>query len=215
MQIERAGNQLEAARKKVETAMLQNGVNIGIASEGSFGPHPVYSFAPFNRELILFVDKELGLEITGYVANSDTNFAQKEVKSFEEAYEFAMSVGFPMHGVIVKKNAETTKTEEIIKGIADVDQLKKAVSDLVDRSRRSFFKKSFKSFFIETDMRAMYNPTRMKNIQLATQDLVSKINTACPSCQTPGFLDKRSEERVTMSILWSSYRFSFLLSLCM
>ncbi|MFN7249481.1 MAG: DUF6671 family protein [Anaerobacillus sp.] len=177
-EVERTGDQLEAARKKVEVAMLQTGLNIGIASEGSFGPHPVFSFAPFNRELILLVDRDLELEITGYIANSDTNYAQKEVASFEEAAAFAKSIGFPEHGVIVKKNATTTDPNEIIKGITDSDQLRDSVA---------FFTKSQQTVFIETDMRAMYNPTRMNNIKLATLDLVSKMNSLCPNCQTPGF----------------------------
>ncbi|QOY38466.2 DUF6671 family protein [Anaerobacillus isosaccharinicus] len=177
-EVERMGDQLEAARKKVEVAMLQSGLNIGIASEGSFGPHPIFSFAPFNRELILFVDKDLDLELTGYVANGNTNYAQKEVGSFEEAYEFAKTIGFPEHGVIVKKNATTTDQNEIIKGITDVNRLRDSVTT---------FTQSQPTAFVETDMRAMYNPIRMSNIKLATLDLVSKMNSLCPNCQTPGF----------------------------
>ena len=54
-------------------------------------------------------------------------------------------------------------------------------------SLKKLLKKSTKSIFIETDMRAMFNPTRMKNIELATLDLISKIQSFCPSCDTPGF----------------------------
>lgn len=34
----------------------------------------------------------------------------------------------------------------------------------------------------------MYNPTRMENIALATQDLINKINSLCPRCNAPGFV---------------------------
>ncbi len=40
--------------------------------------------------------------------------------------------------------------------------------------------------FIETDMRAHLNPTRMKVIQAATLDLVQTINRRCLECGTPG-----------------------------
>ncbi|MCC3431121.1 MAG: hypothetical protein JGK08_14100 [Microcoleus sp. PH2017_04_SCI_O_A] len=40
---------------------------------------------------------------------------------------------------------------------------------------------------VETDMRAMYNPTRMKNIENATLDLVKKFKQLCPECGWPGF----------------------------
>jgi hypothetical protein len=36
-------------------------------------------------------------------------------------------------------------------------------------------------------MRAMYNPTRMKNIEKATRDLLRKIHSCCPKCSMPGF----------------------------
>lgn len=40
---------------------------------------------------------------------------------------------------------------------------------------------------METDMRAMFNPTRMKVIETATHKLVDKIKSCCPQCNTPGF----------------------------
>ncbi|ACC81642.1 conserved hypothetical protein [Nostoc punctiforme PCC 73102] len=36
-------------------------------------------------------------------------------------------------------------------------------------------------------MRAMYNPTRMKNIAKATHNLLNKISSCCPKCNIPGF----------------------------
>ncbi|MCT8138056.1 hypothetical protein H1D32_09965 [Anaerobacillus sp. CMMVII] len=178
-EVERDGDQLHAARRKIEKGMAQTGLQIGISSEGSFGPHPMVPFLPFNRELVLFVDKALDLEITGFIANSKTNYKQAMIESFDEAYGFADSIGFPDHGVILKTTSSTTNSSEIIKGITDIEQLKTAINSL--------FRKSPKSLYIETDMRAMYNPTRMKNIELATLDLVNKIKTTCPNCSMPGY----------------------------
>ncbi len=177
-EIERAGDQLQAARKKIENAMLISDQIIGIASEGSFGSHPMVPFIPFNRELILFVDKEQDLEITGFAANSNTNYAKKMVGSFDEAYEFAVAHGFPEHGFIIKATTDTIQREEIEKGITCLEHLNHAVTKLLD---------SRSAICIETDMRAMYNPTRMKNIELATLDLVKKIQSICPECSTPGY----------------------------
>ncbi len=41
--------------------------------------------------------------------------------------------------------------------------------------------------FLETDVRAHANPTRMENIRLAAEDLVKKLNSRCPACGLPGF----------------------------
>ena len=43
-------------------------------------------------------------------------------------------------------------------------------------------------FFVETDMRALYmNPTRMRIIGEATQQLIDKCHSYCPSCGWPGY----------------------------
>lgn len=175
-EIERVGDQLQAARKKLEKAMEQTGLTIGLASEGSFGPHPTVPFLPFNRELVLFIDKEQDIEITGYIANSNTNFQHKEVSSYEEALQFATAIGFPQHGVILKAHEQAC--EPIIKGIQREADLKASLTQLLAHSQ---------TVFMETDMRAMCNPTRMKNIELATLDLVTKLKALCPKCATPGF----------------------------
>jgi hypothetical protein len=44
----------------------------------------------------------------------------------------------------------------------------------------------FNNLYVETDMRAMYNPSRMTVIQNATKKLVEKINSCC-HCNIPGF----------------------------
>ncbi|MBU9712144.1 DUF6671 family protein [Evansella tamaricis] len=192
-EVERKGDQIEAARQKIKSAFAKSELTIGIASEGSFGPHPVFPFSAFNRELVLFFDQEQDLEIAGYVANGDTNFAQKTVASLSEAKEFAESVGFPEHGVIVRVNETETDPNGMVKGIIDPKQLEYVVNSMLDMQKKKnsplfeWKKKTMPTVFLETDMRAMYNPTRMKNIELATMDLVSKIKSICPKCSSPGY----------------------------
>ena len=44
-----------------------------------------------------------------------------------------------------------------------------------------------KKVYVEHDLRAHANPTRMKNIANATTDLIHKLKSLCPNCHTPGF----------------------------
>jgi hypothetical protein len=90
--------------------------------------------------------------------------------------EFADSVNFPSHGLILRKLKNDNSN--IIKGITDMAQLKEAFKELLDKSN---------SIYAETDMRALYNPSRMRVIAAAAQKLVVKINSLCPQCSTPGF----------------------------
>ncbi|QZT35026.1 hypothetical protein HUR95_07295 [Caldalkalibacillus thermarum TA2.A1] len=56
-EIDRAGNQLEAARLKAQKALSITGEALAFASEGAFSPHPVFPFVPYNREIVLLLDK--------------------------------------------------------------------------------------------------------------------------------------------------------------
>ncbi|KAB3533494.1 hypothetical protein F8154_10860 [Alkaliphilus pronyensis] len=178
--IERRGNQLETAKYKAEAVMELTGETLALASEGSFGPHPITPFLPFNREIVVFIDKENDLELIGEAATTATNFNHKPVKSLQEAHEFAIEAGFPEHGVVVKTKELSKKEDEIFKGITTMKDLELAVNSALSGSIDGVI-------HIETDMRALYNPTRMKNIEAATRDLVKKIYNLCPKCLWPGF----------------------------
>jgi len=43
------------------------------------------------------------------------------------------------------------------------------------------------SVFVESDLRAHRNPTRMKTIGEACADLLRRMQAACPGCGKPGF----------------------------
>lgn len=180
-EVARVGSQLEAARAKINAGFRTvPRARVGIASEGSFGPHPYVPFAAFGRELVLLVDRESGLELAGYDASLETNFQHAVVETVEEAYSFAQRVGFPAHGLIVIGcNSDQPAPEVFLnKDAVNPIRLGIAVRDAIH---------SCGSAFIETDMRAHRNPTRMKAIERAARDLVRRFNSRCPSCGSPGF----------------------------
>ena len=175
--IPRAGTQIEAARTKARLGMQLAGLPLGLASEGSFGPDPMVRMFPWNVEFLIFIDDECDLEIVG-VAQGKTNFAHVLVASWEEAEAFARNAGFPEHHLVVRPEHENDP--RLRKGIADGAALRAAFDEAhaLSGSRR---------VFIETDVRAHANPTRMENIRLAAEDLVKKLNSRCPACGLPGF----------------------------
>jgi len=180
-EIKRPDTQIITARLKAKKALEMYDEEIAIASEGSFAPHPLIPYIYANREIIIFLDQENDLEIIGEVFSMETNFNHQTISSLEEAEEFAHKVGFPEHGLVISfANISTGKTQ-FIKGITSKENLINSVETAIKNT-------SDNKFHIETDMRAMYNPTRMKNIAFATQDLINKINSLCPQCNTPGFM---------------------------
>lgn len=175
-EIERKDDPITTARNKCLLAMQITECDMAIASEGSFGSHPTIYFVPADDELLLFIDKINKLEIIVREVSTETNFNGKEIKSEKELLAFANTALFPSHGLILRKRKDDYS--EIKKGITDYETLIKAFHH---------FKKNNGSVFIETDMRALYNPSRMKVIEKAAQKLANKINAQCPACKTPGF----------------------------
>ena len=175
-EVERIADPMSTARKKCELAMELTGSDLAIASEGSFGAHPATFFLPANEEWLLLIDRKHQLEIHARHLSTSTNFAGEAFSSLEELDAFASKVGFPSHGLILRRNKDNLVG--LLKGITDPDLLRTAALQLLETQGAGF---------VETDMRAMYNPSRMQVIQETAQLLLQKLNSFCPSCQLPGF----------------------------
>jgi hypothetical protein len=133
-------------------------------------------FLSADYELLILIDRKHNLEIIVRELSVETNFNGKEVKTEKELLEFAHSANFPSHGLILRKARD--ENNNIYKGITDVNNLQEVFRKLMG---------DFNSVYAETDMRALYNPSRMKVIEAATQKLIDKINSLCPQCRKPGF----------------------------
>lgn len=164
------------ARKKCEMAMELANCDMAIANEGSFGPHPYLFFVPSDDEVVFFYDKKNNVIITEREISTETNFFQKEFRTLSELNQTLTTLGFPEHGLIVRKSIDDFT--EIHKGITCQKQLLEIVQKMITFHGQ---------VYIETDMRAMFNPSRMKVIERATLKLVQKINSRCDNCNFPGF----------------------------
>lgn len=175
--IARAGNQLEAARKKARMGMEFSGLTLGLASEGSFGPDPFTGMFPWNRELLMFLDEERQLEIVG-TAQGRAAFAHRLTDDWSVAEHFVREWGFPEHHLVVRPQSENDL--RIRKGLHSLEQLQDAFAWARAESDAG-------QVFLETDVRAHANPTRMETIRLAAEDLARRIGSLCPACGTPGY----------------------------
>jgi hypothetical protein len=175
-EVERKDDPITTARNKCLLAMKLTNCDLAIASEGSFGPHPSAFFVHADDEFLLFMDKKNNLEIIVREISMETNFSGAQISSKTELCEFVNKVNFPSHALILRK--ADTDFIEIEKGVTNWRKLAKAYT---------YFVKLYGSVYVETDMRAMHNPTRMRVIKSATIKLATKINSLCPDCKTPGF----------------------------
>ncbi len=177
----RTGTPLDAARAKVTAAFAcAPHARVGLASEGSFGPHPAIPFLPLGVELVLLSDRETGFELTGHDATPDTNFSHALVTDVDGASAFAQRCGFPAHGLIVIGSVDGRPAPDIalVKDVLDRGTLEAAVRKVLAESGAAV---------VETDMRAHRNPTRLRATERATADLVRRYQSRCPACRHRGF----------------------------
>ncbi|MBL6854641.1 MAG: hypothetical protein ISS15_20095 [Alphaproteobacteria bacterium] len=179
--VERTGSQLDAARAKIAAAFADTpDAQVALASEGTFGPHPYIPFLPLAREIVVLADRASGLELIGHHASPTTNFSHAVVSDVGAARAFAERAQFPEHGVIVMGviDGQPAPARALIKDIRNTEDLEYAVTKVIGMCGAAF---------VETDMRAHRNPTRMRAIKRATLDLVRRFRSPCPVCAAPGF----------------------------
>jgi hypothetical protein len=171
-EVERVLTPLEAAREKCRIALEADDAELAIASEGSFGTHPTLYFMPSDEEILLLVDRKNDLEIAVKHTSLQTNYGYFSIESDEPLADFLKRVKFPSHALMVKESGYLEK------GIQTSEQLDRAINECLSLHGQ---------YQLMTDMRAMYNPSRMEVIQEATDKLIQKMQSQCPACSRPGF----------------------------
>ncbi len=178
-EVQRIGNAYECARKKCLWGLEHNNTYFGIASEGSFGPHPSIPGAFSDLEILYFRDRKNDFELTITHLSSKSNFGAQSISDVDQLLKFASSVSFPSHALIVRPN-QPAKTPMIFKGIS-------CQSDLLEAYEESRQHSVDHQVCVETDMRAHMNPTRMAVIREAAELMAHRLASPCPTCQTPGW----------------------------
>ncbi len=123
--IPRFGTQAEAARKKACIAMELAGGPFGLGSEGAFVPDPFMGMAPWNVEVIAFIDYLRDLEVVG-VAQGRSNFHRLLTNEWPALDAFAREAGFPDQQLAVRPGDEYDR--RIRKGIHTWPALKAALA---------------------------------------------------------------------------------------
>ena len=180
-EVERQGNALECVRRKCEMGLdiLGDKAEYGLASEGSFGPHPYIPFLPCDQEILYFIDRKRNFHLHLTHLSEKTNYQMQALDSLEELKIFAESAQFPSHALIIRPN-NRGDSGLLFKGIDTTAALEEAFKE----SRKV---SSDGKVWVETDMRAQYNPSRMMAIGELADKLAQRLATSCPACNSPGW----------------------------
>lgn len=173
---ERPGDAVHTLRLKCLAAMEALDCDLAVASEGSFGPHPILPFAAVGEERLLMTDSLHGLEIGVRSLSGLTNFQHAEISDWPALVAFAKRTGFPEHGLIL--SGILGGERKVFKGLNQTEKLESAFRAL---------RETADTVMVQTDMRALYNPTRMQAIAGLCDELLERIRSICPGCNRPGF----------------------------
>ena len=177
-EVERTGSVKDTLRKKIQAVLkTKPDARFVLASEGSFGPHPFIGFIQSAHEVLLFFDKQTGLEVFAEELSTETNHDEIEFGPKDDLQSFLDRVGFPTHGIIARPKGISSQA---FKGLTDWQKVGQAIIDCFLNSKET-------KVVLSTDMRASFNPTRMSIISKAGEKLLARLTSFCPSCSVIGF----------------------------
>ena len=180
--VARPADALATCRLKALAGMDALDIDLGIASEGSFGPHPYVPMLAVGMECLVMVDRRSGRIFEEQALCTQTNFSSTAVTDYAAAQAWLDQVGFPSHAVMVRPHGREPMEAAawLAKGVHHAADLAALVAEAVSRSVVG-------QAWLETDMRAHCNPTRMASIRGLAFQLVRRVRRICPQCAAPGF----------------------------
>ena len=177
-EVERMGSVRETLRKKIKAAAHQHSeAQLILASEGSFGPHPLIGFMQTDLESLLLWDRETGSEIYAEYLATDPIHAEKSMGPQDDFRAFLKEIKFPDHGVIVHPEGLLTP---LFKGLHEERAVEQAMLDCFVASKTA-------RVILMTDLRACHNASRRDAIQNAGKKLIESLKSLCQTCKYPGF----------------------------
>lgn len=175
-EVERTLAPLDCAREKCRQALAYCSDGYLLASEGSFGAHPTLGWVSTGEEWLVFYDIKEQFEVVVRNATFDTCFLGESVTSEQQCLQFLNKVGFPAQGILLKNSRENAQL--ICKQLHTQQEVLDKFAEWVS---------SGYSPYIETDMRAMKNPTRQQHLIQMGHLMADALSSICNACGWYGF----------------------------
>ncbi|GCE29835.1 hypothetical protein KDA_53190 [Dictyobacter alpinus] len=178
-EISRTGSPTETAYAKARLGMQLSGSPLGLANEGSFGPHPALPLLLADTELMVFIDDERGIQVQEMLVSEDVVAAQCTARTFAAVETFLARARFPSHALIVRPEG-VLQPDLLFKAVIDPQRLQELITLCAAASPVGLA-------HIESDLRAHMNPTRRRVLSQLAEQLAQRLACLCPHCATPGW----------------------------
>jgi len=176
--VPRPSDPLTTCTAKARQGIARGGFDLVIASEGSVVPYPPAPLIACDEEWLVLVDARGGRVFHHRHVSLRVMHSGAACETVAQAMEQAGRMGFPDHGMIIKPRAPWQTGDPIAKGIRALDHLARIASDMLDRHG---------GLWIENDLRAMHNPTRMEVIRETAEAFAAELACQCPQCGAAWF----------------------------
>ena len=176
-EVPRPGSIEETVISKARLGAEISGLNLSLASEGAYGPHPHIPFLGAGVEVAVSYDAGSGRVVREHLFDEKPVYGHLDVMGDTDITGFLARIGFPQQAVIVRHK---DRFDHMVKGLQDRDDLDAAI----ERLRRQA---PADPIFLQTDMRAHLNPKRVETLGRLAEKLAARLATDCPSCSAPGF----------------------------
>lgn len=177
-EIPRPGTPWQTAVAKAHLGLDAVGGRLGLASEGSVGPHPSVPFLLAATELVVLVDRELDIVIGDMETSLELRTVSARVAP-GEPLDAVMERGDLPHHALVVRPAEGPMSV-VGKGLRDRAEVERWIREAAAVSPDG-------CAIVETDLRAHECPSRRSVIERAARRLAERVASCCPWCDTPGF----------------------------
>jgi hypothetical protein len=177
-EVQRTQTPLEAAIAKARHGAEVSGMDLVIASEGSFGPYPPAPFLSCDEEFLVLYDARDGQVFIHRKVFLGPVFGGEECDTLTDVKALAERLRFPSHRLVVRRAEKWRMGDVVTKGIGDIDLLHSTAEALIA---------AHGSCWVETDLRAMSNPTRMQAIADTAVEFAKELARTCPACGTCWF----------------------------
>ncbi len=172
-EVQRRLDPLATCVEKAKHGALIGGFDLVVASEGSFGPYPLAPFISCDEEIIVLYDARDGMVFHYRHVSLEIAFGGERCANWPQVSAFAERMRFPEHRLVVRTKERWEQGDVLIKGISGFPELRQVTEEIQEQHG---------TCWVETDMRAMYNPTRMKVIAATAERFGQELATLCPVC---------------------------------
>ncbi len=178
--VPRPGTAAEVAVRKAALGLRGSRHGLGVASEGSFGPHPAVPLGTADDEVVVLLDRRRGLVVQGRAVRPAEVAVSAVVGPQDDLAPLLARADLPRHRLTVRPDVPHPRREDVTTGIGCPDELVEAVRRWSRHGRDE-------RVVVSTDFRAHVCPSRRVVIAAAAADLAHRLGHRCPRCRTPGW----------------------------